>query len=157
MSEVPDEPVAVFIESDDDEETNERLNAKALTDKGQDPKSFGRQDSEILEVQSRPGIENPNPNPNPKSQTYQVLGHQEVLQSQQVRGPNSAPQQSNIQPVPNMQAGSGMYNPPPTGYGSNPGFHSMAHSNTAPPPNQYGQYPNQGPPPQNGYGGYQQM
>jgi hypothetical protein len=157
MSRVPDEPQAVFIESDDDEETNEKLNAKALTDKGLDPKSFGRQDSEILEVQTRPVIESPNSNPNPQSQTFEVLGKQEVLQTQHVQGPNSAPHQSNIQPISNIKAVSGMNNQNPGGYGSDPGFHSIAQSNTAPPPNQYGQYPNQGQPPQNPYGSYPQM
>jgi hypothetical protein len=151
MSRVPDEPQAVFIESEDEEELNERLNAKALTDKGLDPKSFNRQESEILDVQSRPGIESPKTEPNPQGQDYKVLGKQEVLQSQPMQGPNSAPQQSNIQPV------SGMNNQNSGGYGYDMGFQSMAHSNPAPPQNQYGQYPNQGPPPQNSYGGYPQM
>jgi hypothetical protein len=151
MSRVPDEPQAVFIESEDEEELNERLNAKALTDKGIDPKSFNRQESEILDVQSRPGIESPKTEPNPQGQDDKVLGKQEVLQSQPMQGHTSAPQQSNIQAV------SGMNNQNSGGYGYDMGFQSMANSNSAPPQKQYGQYPNQGPPPQNSYDGYPQM
>jgi hypothetical protein len=151
MSSVPDEPHAVFIESEDEEELNEKLNAKVLTDKGLDPKSLTRQDSEILNVQSRPGIESPKTEPTQQGQDYKVLGKQEVLQSQPMQGPHSAPQQSDIQHV------SGMNNQNSGGYGYDMGFQSMPHINTAPPPNQYGQYPNQVPPPQNSYGGYEQM
>jgi hypothetical protein len=151
MSKGSDELHGVFIESEDEEELNEKLNAKALTDKGLDPKSFNRQESDIIDVQTSPGIKSPKTEPTPQGQDYKVLGKQEVIQSQPMQGLNSAPQQSDIQHV------SGMNNQNSGGYGYDMGFQSKPHSNTAPPPNQYGQYPNQGPPPQNPYGGYQQM